>query len=86
MASLPPTSALRRELGRDWSATDYLLALIFDALAVANWQRQGKKSAPKPPLLPRPGQQDENNRRFGADPIPASRFDDWWEEGGQSDG
>lgn len=36
-----------------WSASDYLLANIFDLLAGANWQRGGGKGR-KPQPFPRP--------------------------------
>ena len=52
-------------LGEDaeWSLTDHLLALVYDALAMANWQRSGKGERPKP--LPRPGSSEEGNRIGG---------------------
>lgn len=55
---LPPTSRLRLALGDGqppWTATDYLLADVYDALAAGNWQRSGgpKQKYPKP--YPRPG-------------------------------
>lgn len=72
-----PGSALRRDQGHDWATTDYLLALIADQLAVANWQRTGKTSGrPKP--IPRPEQ--DNSEKYGADPIPLSEFNSWWDE------
>jgi hypothetical protein len=55
--NLPEGSAfIRSVVGPDsqWSLEAHLLALISDQLAVANWQRTGKKDDyPKP--LPRPG-------------------------------
>lgn len=49
---------LRRALtGDDWTRTDHLLALVFDALAAGNWQRGGGKGRrPKriSPLAKRP--------------------------------
>lgn len=65
-------------MGGGWSVTDYLLAIVADHLAMANWQRQGKKGAPKPKPIPRPG--DNNSAKYGEDPIPISEFNDWWEE------
>lgn len=38
----------------DWSLNTFLLALVADALHAANWQRGGKKNAPRPKPLPRP--------------------------------
>lgn len=53
-----PESLTHKALAGDtWSLTDHLLALVYDQLAVANWQRVGKKrSRPKPisPLAAKP--------------------------------
>jgi len=38
----------------DWSRTDHLLALLFDAIQGGNWQRGGGKG-PQPDPLERPG-------------------------------
>ena len=78
---LPATSALRRAAGNGeepWTVTDYLLALVVDALNGANWQRAGKKGAAKPVAIPRPGEAPKGER-WGADPIPLSEFDSWWD-------
>lgn len=61
-----------------WPTTDQLLAEIADALNAANWQRAGKSSAPKPKRIPRPWEKAKS-RRLGSDPIPLSKFHDWWE-------
>ncbi len=37
-----------------WGVSEYLLAQAVDLLAGANWQRAGKKSAPRPKPIPRP--------------------------------
>lgn len=77
---LPPGSALHRVSDDEgWSRADHLLALIADQLATANWQRQGKKAAARPKPLKRPGA--KGDRKVGADPIPISKFNQWWEEG-----
>lgn len=55
-----------------------LLALVGDLLAVANWQRQGKKNARRPKPIQRPGQPKQGTT-YGADPIPVSSFDEWWD-------
>lgn len=51
-----PGSNLHRALSDDdWTLTDHLLALIFDQLAIANWQRSkdGRKGSKRPkPLSP----------------------------------
>lgn len=60
----PADSPLARHLHpveTAWTATDYLLALVVDALNAANWQRGGKGQRPKP--LPRPG--DTSTQRIG---------------------
>lgn len=71
-----PGSALRRAAGDGWSVTDHLLALVADELAVANWQRQGKRNAPRPRPIPRPGAKEE--KVYGSDPIPLADFAAWW--------
>ncbi|WNM65689.1 tail assembly chaperone [Arthrobacter phage Vulpecula] len=78
-----PGSALARALDPEMDAwtsgaiTPWLLATVVDLLAGANWQRVGKKSAPKPKPLPRPGSKSEGTR-YGSKPIPVADFDDWW--------
>lgn len=49
-----PGTLLHRELSADdWSLEAHLLAVVADQLAVGNWQRQGKKGAPRPkPISP----------------------------------
>lgn len=37
-----------------WGVAEYLLAQTVDLLAGANWQRAGRKSAPKPKPIARP--------------------------------
>ena len=38
-----------------WSNSELLLALVADRLGVMIWQNGGKKSAPRPDPIPRPG-------------------------------
>lgn len=38
-----------------WGLNEQLLAMIADALHVANWQRSGDKKIPYPQRIPRPG-------------------------------
>lgn len=74
-----PSSALGKELhGPIWSIEAQLLALVADTLAVANWQRAGKKSAPKPKRIPRPWEKPKTTA-LGRDAIPISEFNDWWD-------
>lgn len=58
--------------------TDQLLAAVVDLLQVSNWQRAGKKHAPKPKRLRRPWEKPKG-RQLGAKPIPISKFDAWWD-------
>lgn len=65
----PATSALTRAVvGPEvaaWNAgvvTADLLAVVVDALQIANWQRAGKKAGPRPKPLKRPSQQGKRIR------------------------
>jgi len=76
----PRTSAYVRSAAGEaaaWGPIEHLLAMVVDALRLANWQRGGDKFAPRPDPVPRPGVSD-GGQRLGSDPIPASQFDDWW--------
>ncbi len=56
---LPNESALIRKLRgplADWDVHAYLLRLIEYNVRAANWQRAGKKGAPKPKPLELPGE------------------------------
>lgn len=55
----------------EWGTTDYLLALIADLLAAANWQRAGSRRAPRPKPIPRPGA-TARGRRIGRHHRPRS--------------
>jgi hypothetical protein len=75
----PRESSLARAMhGEDalWGLTDHLVAAAVDELAVANWQRQGKKGAPRPKPLPRPGKQSKT-QRIGAEPLPIADLEAW---------
>lgn len=77
-----PHSALATELhGPAWTIEAQLLATIVDILGIANWQRAGRKSAPKPKRLPRPWEKPKSTS-LGKDAIPISSFNDWWESRG----
>ena len=61
-----------------WPVVPQLLAELIDILNQANWQRAGRKSAPKPKRFPRPWEKAKA-RKIGSDPIPMSKFNDWWD-------
>ncbi len=65
---LPPTSRLRAALAGHpaWSQAEYLLADIFDALASANWQRAGDRTAKRPRRYPRPNPKADPRREAAA--------------------
>lgn len=81
LTHLPTSSAYVRERNGGqpvWTITDYLLAAAVDALQAGNWQRSGKRNAPKPKPVPRPGQAPVGEK-YGSDPIPQSEFASWWD-------
>lgn len=89
---LPRDSALSRELypttdeerWADGTITAALLADIFDQLAMLRAEHAAKGSGrrPKEPKpYPRPWVKRKNERHVGADPIPISEFEDWWNAG-----
>lgn len=55
LLKMPESLLYKAMTGDTWSRTDHLLALVFDQLAVANWQRTkaGSKGRNKPkPISP----------------------------------
>lgn len=59
-----------------WPIEAHLLAVLLDATNVANWQRSGKRNAPKPKPVQRPGQRQPGRhigRRGGG--MSMSEFD-----------
>lgn len=77
-----PNSALATILhGPTWSIEGQLLAVIVDILGIANWQRAGRKSAPKPKRIPRPWEKPKTTA-LGKDAIPISKFNEWWDARG----
>jgi len=77
---LPPDSALSRV--RDpaplWSPESYILAIVVDHLALANWQRGGGKGK-KPKPLQRPGEVESKQEiKLDRFDTPAA-FDAWHE-------
>lgn len=76
--TLPGTATCAAVQGKEhWIQTDVLLAELVDLIASGNWQRGGNKHAPKPKRFPRPWEK-ANAQKLGADPIPISEFDNWW--------
>ena len=74
-----PHTALCEALhGVRWDVTAQLLAVVADTLAAGNWQRAGKKTAPKPKPIERPWTKTKT-QALGSAPIPINEFDDWWE-------
>lgn len=61
-----------------WSTADQLNAMLVDLIAFGNWQRAGRKNAPKPKRLTRPWEK-KRAQKFGSNPIPISKFNDWWD-------
>lgn len=73
-----------------FSQTDTLLALIFDELRAANWQRSGGQGD-FPTPFPRPGMNEERAsgpvrptqegvQYFGSDAISTDDWSSWWDE------
>lgn len=82
----PPGSAIHRAVEPEkaaWASGEldaWFLAAQVDLLAAGNWQRQGKNNARKPEPIQRPGEKKKGTV-LGADPIPVSEFDAWWDAG-----
>lgn len=70
LRQLPDDSAVARSQdpeAAEWGAAEHLLAGVFDALQMGNWQRgEGKGQRPSP--LPRPGVKQQ--RRHGQTTLP----------------
>lgn len=81
----PETATARSVHGERWKVTDQLLAALIDLLQIGNWQRAGKKHAPKPKPFQRPWEKPRG-RKFGSKPIAMSKFNDWWESKRQKRG
>jgi len=75
---LPGTALCEAINGVVWSTGDQLLAELLDSTHSANWQRAGKKSAPKPKRIPRPWEKNKK-QSLGSEPIPISKFAAWWD-------
>jgi hypothetical protein len=78
--TVTPGSPLGVALGLPWGGVEYMLANVVDLLAAANWQRGGDKRVKKPKPIKRPHEKDDK-QTFGAEPIAAGKFEDWWNNG-----
>ncbi|SDQ04794.1 hypothetical protein [Leucobacter chromiiresistens] len=77
--TLPGTATCAAVQGREhWGVAEQLLAEIIDLLNIGNWQRAGRKHAAKPKRFPRPWEKAKA-QKLGSDPIPVSKFSDWWD-------
>jgi len=79
LANLPRESATSQRLrgvdpGDDWTTETHLLAVVANALLVGNWQRQGRKGAPRPKLIEPPGSKGDVER-FGGESLPPEQVD-----------
>lgn len=72
----PRDSPIQRALvdndGAIWSTSDYLLAMVADAVNAGNWQRGGGKGT-KPKPIPRP----EDVKHAGRDALPVDEMQEW---------
>lgn len=59
-----------------WTLQSMLIALIADALEVANWQRGGGKKADYPQRIPRPGVKPDK-KQFGKGAIDVDEMAAW---------
>jgi hypothetical protein len=74
----PDTSAVARLLRgpeAGWRHIEELLATILEVLMEANWQRAGKKNAPHPKPITRPGKEPEGVQHFGKEPMSINEFE-----------
>ena len=76
---LPPVNAITRETDPDicaWLAGERTASLIADLIDVTIAAHTPEGKTPK--RVKRPTDTD-NTQRFGADPIPISEFQAWWD-------
>ncbi|WP_181130008.1 hypothetical protein [Rathayibacter sp. AY1E1] len=74
----PESSTSESVHGLRWDIGEQLLAMIADTLAQGNWQRAGRKTAPRPKPIPRPWEK-KRTQTLGRDAIPVVEFDGWWD-------
>lgn len=86
---LPPDAALYRSMHpKEWQFRQqqpYLMADLYDLVSILRAEYEaahtkGGKVTPPPPY-PRPGVEDPNRKKIGSDPIPVSKFEEWWDAG-----
>ena len=73
----PNRSALVRAIDPEsaaWSHTDYLLALVFDAVQIGNWHRAGSPAGYRPEPLERPGV-ERPNKKYGSEAVGMAEMD-----------
>lgn len=63
---------------RLWTIQEQLQAHTADLIALSNWQRAGRKHAPKPQPIERPWLKAKS-KALGKDPIPVADFNAWWD-------
>lgn len=78
------TSALYRSLNPDdyaWGLSEQLLAALFDAAQIGNWQRASDPRAPRPKPLQRPGIEPES-KTIGGGAVSIDEMDKFLGWGG----
>lgn len=79
---LPETSALFAERNPDtyrWGLSEQLLAMVADALNIANWMNSedGRRKRHRPEPIPRPGVNNKNTKTFGTTRMSFAEADAW---------
>ena len=70
LARTPGTLLHRALADDDWTLDQHLLALVHDQLAAANWQRAGKRTAPRPKPVSPLAKRSKPTRAGAADRSP----------------
>lgn len=61
-----------------WPQHEQILMELVDQMNVLIYLTKRDKHAKKPKRMKRPWEKGDE-QKFGADPIPISEFDDWWD-------
>lgn len=79
LSQQPRTSAVYRARNpeHEWGLSEQLLALVGDALHVANWQRSRGKKRDYPKPIPRPGVEPDAKTYGGKKPLPIDDMAEW---------